>query len=386
MQGPRWDADTIARHNAEVAQLWESYEQGHPTRVPVLFNFSKRFYLLTPWLNAEGYTFQDYFERPEVQWEVQLATQRWIRQQVAQDQPWGLPEEWGGLTPDFQNSYESAWLGCRIEYREGEVPDTWPCLEDKSVLARLCIPDPLHDGLMGRGLAFREYFEERRQREGYCDRPVGPSGMVGGGTDGPFTIACCLRGATQLCVDLYEDPAFVHALLSFITEAAIVRVRAVGAMSGVTYPQPAWGFADDSIQLLSVAQYREFVLPYHQRLVREFSQGGPNGIHLCGDVLRLLPVVQQELNVQSFDLGFPVDLGEVRRLLGPEATLHGNLHPQVLREGPPERIRAETQRIMESGVKEGGRFIFNEGNNTAPGTPPEHFEAAYAAAREFGRY
>ncbi len=41
---------------------------------------------------------------------------------------------------------------------------------------------------------------------------------------------------------------------------------------------------------------------------------------------------------------------------------------------------------MGSGVKEGRRFIFCEGNNVPPGTPVEHFDSAYEAAREFGTH
>lgn len=384
---PRWDAATIARHNAEVAQLWEDFAAGTPARVPVVFNFSRRFYLLTPWLNAPGYSFQDYFERPEVQWEVQLALQRWIRFSVAQDQPWGLPEQWDGLTADFQNCYEALWFGCRLEYRDGEVPDTRPLLlEDKGKLGSMSIPDPLHGEPLARAAEFRDYFNDRRAREDFCGRPVAAGDLPCGGTDGPFTVACSLRGATELCLDLYEDPQFVRELLAFVTEATIARLHAVGACNGVTYPQPGWGFADDSLQLLSLDQYREFVLPHHQRLFAEFSRGGPNGIHLCGNVARFLPFLQRELNIQDFDTGFPVDLGELRRALGPGALLRGNLHPRVLSEGPISLIRKETERILRSGVKTGRKYIFSEGNNTAPCTPVEHFDAAYDAAREYGAH
>lgn len=383
----RWDARTIAEHNAEVERLWRDFDAGAPERVPVVWNFNTRYYLLDPALNRKGYTFEQYFRDPAVQWEVQLTFRKWVRENVPMDQPWGLPDEWDGLRPDFQNIYEAAWLGCPLEYRDGEVPDTRPLLkEDKGKLASLTVPDPLHGGLMGRAWEFYQYFEDRRRREDFCGRPVGKSTLSGGGTDGPFTVACNLRGTTELCLDIYEDPPFVRELLEFVTEAIVARVRAVGEVNGVKYPQPGWGFADDSIQLLSVDQYREFVLPHHRRLLDEFSQGGPNSIHLCGSVQHLLPLLQRELNIQDFDLGFPVDLGSVRRELGPGALLRGNLHPRTLKEGPPCLIEKETASIMNSGAKEGRRFVFCEGNNVAPRTPLEHFDAAYEAAREYGRY
>jgi uroporphyrinogen-III decarboxylase len=46
----------------------------------------------------------------------------------------------------------------------------------------------------------------------------------------------------------------------------------------------------------------------------------------------------------------------------------------------------EVQRILASGVVEGGRFILRDANNLAPGTPPESVAVMYEACKEFGRY
>jgi uroporphyrinogen-III decarboxylase len=377
----------LAQHNQEVAALWHDFHEGRPARVPCHFNFGTQYRLLTPWMNPQPYSFRQYFEDPAVQWEVQLTLRKWVREQAFQDAEMGLPEEWPGLGPDYQNTIEAEWLGCRLEYREGEVPDSWPRLRDrKGDLAAMSIPDPIHDGVQARGVACYQYFEERRQREGFEGRPVGRSSLCGGGTDGPFTVACNLRGTTEVCLDLYEDPRYARELLDFVTEATIVRLKAVMKFSGTEFPQAGWGFADDSIMLLSEAQYREFVLPCHQRLLSAFSLGGPNSIHLCGRVQHLLPMLQKELNIQDFDLGFPVDLGQVRKDLGPGAMLHGNLHPMVLRDGPVSLIRQKTAAILGSGVMEGGRYVFGEGNNVAPGTPVEHFQAAYETVKAVGAY
>jgi uroporphyrinogen-III decarboxylase len=377
----------IEEHNQEVARLWRDFDQGRPARVPCQWNFSKQFWLLTPRLNPRAYSFRQYFEDPAVQWAVQLEFEKWVREQPIQDAELGLPEEWPGLSPDYQNTAEAEWFGCRLVYHEGEVPDSWPMLrEHKGDLASLAIPDPVHDRVQGRALECYHYLEERRKREDFAGRPVGRSSLCGGGTDGPFTVACNLRGTTELCLDLYEDPAYAQELLEFVTEATIARIQAVMEFNQTEFPQAGWGFADDSISLLSESQYRELVLPHHRRLLAAFSRGGPNSIHLCGNVQRLLPLLQRELNIQDFDLGFPVDLGQVRRDLGPGALLRGNLHPMILRDGPISLIQEKTAEILRSGVKEGRRYVFNEGNNVAPRTPLEHFRAAYETVKALGAH
>ena len=377
----------IEGHNREVAHLWAEFDAGRPQRVPCVFNIGGHFWMLTPWTNARGYTFEQYFHDPAVHWQMQLEKRRWTREQPIQDAELGLPEQWHGLTPDFQNTYEAEWLGCRLVFHEGEVPDSLPMLrERKGDLASMSPPDPLHDRVQGRAQEFYQYFEERRLREEFVDRPVGKSHLSGAGTDGPFTVACNLRGTTEFCLDLYEDPRYARELLEFVTKATIVRIKAVMEFNGTEYPQQGWGFADDSIMLLSEAQYREFVLPHHKRLVDTFSTGGPNSIHLCGSVQRLLPVLQKELSVQDFDLGFPVDLGQVRKDLGPGALLRGNLHPRLLRDGPASLIQGKTAEILRSGVMAGRKYIFCEGNNVAPRTPVEHMQAAYEAVKSVGVY
>ena len=75
----QWDHETIARHNDEIAKVWEDFDAGRPERVPIVWNFNRRFHLLTPWLNDQGYSFRDYFEDPAVQWSVQLSLQKWVR-------------------------------------------------------------------------------------------------------------------------------------------------------------------------------------------------------------------------------------------------------------------------------------------------------------------
>jgi uroporphyrinogen-III decarboxylase len=377
-----------ARHNDEVKQVWDAYHLGKPLRAPVQFSMNARMIMQNPELNVWGYTWQNYFEDPDVRWTVELAFQKWVRFNVVQDSPMGFPEkEWAGVGVHYQNCDEAAWFGCPFYYPANDMPFIEPILQqEKRKLYDLATPDPLSGGIMARAMEHYAYIEEKRKSVDFDGMPVGKSWMFGGGTDGPFTVACNLRGASELAGDLYDDPQFVHDLLGFITDACIMRMKAIIGFNGNTFPNQGWGFADDSIELISTEMYKEFVLPYHRKMLAAFSLGGPNSIHLCGRVQRHLKFLKDELNIKTFDLGFPTDMGRARNELGDDVTLIGNIAPHLLQQGPIETIRVRTQHLCQSGVMRGGKFILHEGNNCAPNTPLSHFMAMYEAGKQFARY
>lgn len=90
--------------------------------------------------------------------------------------------------------------------------------------------------------------------------------------------------------------------------------------------------------------------------------------------------------MNDFETGFPVDHGRIRRELGPDVTIHGGTTVMILRDGSPEDVRAETQRILRSGVCDGGRFVLREANNLAPRTPAANLAAMYETARAWRGY
>jgi uroporphyrinogen-III decarboxylase len=376
-----------ARHNEEVRLVMDAYQQGRPTRAPIQFSMNSRMVLQNPELNTWGYTWQEYFENPDVRWTMELNFQKWVRLNITQDAEMGLPKEWPGLGVYYQNCDEAAWFGCPFYYPQDDMPFIEPILKDeKRKLYDMATPEPLKGGIMTMAIEHYQYLEEKRKHEDFEGRPVGKTWLFGGGTDGPLTVACNLRGASEVAQDFYEDPQYVHDLFGFITDSIIARMKEVIAFNGNTYPAQGWFFADDSIELISTPMYKEFVLPYHKKLLQAFSLGGPNGIHLCGRVQRHLRFLKDELNIKTYDLGFPTDMGKARADLGEDVTLIGNIAPHLLKLGPTESIRAQVKKLCESGVMQGGKFILHDGNNCAPNTPVQNFQAMYEAGKEYGRY
>ena len=391
------DPPDFSRHNAEVADVWRAYHARCPSRLPVSIYGSVRNLIQNPALNTTGYTFEDFFSNPEAQVQCQLAYQKWHRHNVLCDLPMGVPPDGWTLMVDFQNSYDAGWFGCPMHYDGNAVPDTTEILKDnKRKLYDLPCPDLLQGGLMGRAMEFFDYMHDRCRSLEFEGRPVRPPRTIPSeGCDGPLDAAYKLRGAAEVCTDMLEDPDYYHDLMGFITDALIKRMRAVREWRWQRFPdspdkgkfqQPNFYFADDAIVLLSLDQYKEFVLPYHERLVHAFSDGGPTRVHLCGDATRFFRFLRDRLNVQSFDTGFPVAHGWLRKELGPDVEICGGPTIMTVKEGPVTAIREQVRAICASGIMEGGRFIMIAANNMAPGTPVEHVVALYEAAKHFGRY
>lgn len=383
------------RHNEEVREVWDAFNGGKPVRVPVILGINPRIYLLNPELNTEGVTFEQYSEDPDVMARVQMRSQSYIRHHMLQDAEMGPPKDGWTVYPDFQNYYEAAWFGAQVEYRDGQVPDTRPVLsqvegpilnsDNKRMLFDRGLPDPFEAGLMAKMWRYYEHMLERKEQYSYEGIPVAHVNPSCQGTDGPLTVAASLRGATELCIDIYEDPDYVHELLRYITEAAIRRIVAFRKRLGQDPKPRGLGFADDSIELLSVDMYRDLVLPYHKMLIEALAGDGPHWIHLCGDVDRHMPVIKRELNVMTWDAGFPMDHAGMRKALGPEFRIQTGPRINLLLHGSPDEVAAEARRILESGIMEGGRFVMREANNLSPCTPAENVAAMYEATRKYGR-
>lgn len=379
----------FARHNEEVRQVNEAFAAGKPIRVPMRVAGSITNYFHNPELNVNGYTFDQFFTDPEIQIKAQLAYQYWRRHHLLDDTEKGLPDKWY-LGVDFQNSYDASWIGAPMHYQGLLLPDTLPIF-DKHKEKLYDMPEliPVDNGLIGEGMAFIDYMEEYCKTHTFMDRPiVPPMAYPGEGTDGVLDLAYKLRGAANLLVDMLEDEAYFADLMEWITNNLIHRMKTLRDMH-----EKRWGnrpnglyFADDAICMISHEMYREYVLPYHKRIVDAFSGGKKISMHICGSNMQHFGGLVRELNVGEFDTGFPIDFDRLRDDVGEDVIINGGPTVMCVKDGTPEEIRSEVKRILASGAARSGRFVMIAANNLAPCTPVEHIALMYETVREFGRY
>ena len=379
-----WDIPQIS--NAEKEAVWKAFNERKPIRVPVSISSNARIVVLDPKLNRSGVTFEQIFNDPRVMMEAALDHEHLRRTVINRycDSPTGLPDQWTASV-SWLNTHEAAFFGAAWHFREGQIPDTQPFLTaaNKESIFAVDIDRPIENPLFRRGLRFYEEMGKIAKDYIFQGRPVKVGRYDQAGTDGPLTTGMNLRG-TDMMTDMAEDAEYAERLLDYLTDAAIKRVRAWRkywndeSLGG--------GLADDSIQLISTAMYKRMVMPRHQRYMDEFAPDKPRGIHLCGDVMRHMKTLRDELNVQTWDSGFPVDFARMRRELGPGVQINGGPGIMLLLHGTPQQVYDRTCEILESGIKTGGRFVLTEANNLPPRVPEENLAAMYKAALEKGGF
>lgn len=377
------------RHNDEVRQVWDAYREGNPIRVPIVIGANKRYTMDLPEANPRGLGWPQLFSDPHSMIERELEHQLWVRTHIPQDAEMGPPPDGWNFYLDYLNVYDAAWFGAPIHFYDHEVPDTTPILADEDSKRKLFdtgIPDLFAGGFQARVWEAWDYAQElKRSGWTFAGVPIGEVNVSGYGCDGPLTVCCNLRGATEFLTDLAMDEEYADELLAYVTEACIARMAAYRERLG--HPAKAQGhyMPDDSIQLISETMYVERILPHHKRFMEAFSLGGPNGFHLCGDATRHFATIQREMNVQWFDTGFPVDFGALRRKLGPDCEILGGPSVPFMMTASPDEVRSEVKRVLDTGVMD-GKFVLREGNNLPPNVGMDKVMALIDAGKEFGRY
>jgi len=381
--GPYGDFPRLA--DTEKQEIWRAYRARETSRPPVTLATNNRICLQVSELNAPGLSYRDVYTRPEAMLLAQLWHQYVLRMRhhVFCDNETGLPEVWK-VGPSYHNVYEAAFFGATIEFRPNELPDTTPPFAGsrKQDVFSVDIDHPTETGFFNRTIEMTHAMERVARDATFWGRPIEVEPYLPLGTDGPLTVAMNIRGA-DILTDLIEDPEYARKLFAFIVSAALKRRRAFRAYWSLPEdPREGVGLADDSIALLGVSQYREWILPHHRTWFDAIDPGGTRArsIHLCGDAQRHFLTIRDELRVSSFDTGFPVDFARLRAELGPEVEISGGVEVATLLTGSPESVYRRARGILASGILAGGRFVLHEANNLPPGVRWSNLAAMYRAA------
>ena len=236
---------------------------------------------------------------------------------------------------DFATTLEASLFGVEPIYRPGQEPCFGaPVIKEKSDLDRLELPDFYRSGIMPQ--VHRMYARMQELVDGELEI------SFPGWARGPWSVACMLRGFTEIYIDLMEDPDFVHRLMQFLVKAKLHYERERAKFLGVDMKeQPTWKYIymdyrevgpsdlyNDEVDgaLFSVDTYREFIFPYEEQLAK--SYGGCRYYHSCGKMDTLLPQVGQLPGLKIVHVSAWTDVVKARAAVPEGTTLQVVMHVQ----------------------------------------------------------
>ncbi|WP_411832811.1 uroporphyrinogen decarboxylase [Pseudoxanthomonas mexicana] len=261
-------------------------------------------------------------------------------------------------------------MGLGLHFVEGEGPKFKRTVRSAADVDRLGVPDMETE--------LRYVMDAVRVIRRELDGKVPLIGFSGS----PWTLACYMvegggsKDFARIKAMALNDPATLHRLLSVNTDAVIAYLaaqRAAGAQALQVFD--TWG------GVLSPAMYREFSLPYLQRIARELERGeGEERTPLIlfgkGNAAHLEALAAS--GAEAVGVDWLVELGEAARRTGGKVALQGNLDPAVLY-GSPAAIEAQARAVLDSyaegngGSREG--HVFNLGHGMSPDMNPDHVAA-----------
>jgi MtaA/CmuA family methyltransferase len=281
-----------------------------------------------------------------------------------------------GCVIDFDDASLAEACGARVIYRDDEpavVDESTPAVKDWRGVDSLEVPDPWRDGRLPIWLEATRLLVQR----------IGDHAFVMGRADqGPFTLACLLRGPQQFMMDLasLEDLEPIHRLIDYCRQACAVFAR---AQKDAGAHATSIGDAFASPNLLSPAMFRRFALQPEARLVEEVQAYGiPMSIHICGNTSKIIADMGST-GARILEVDWKLDMAEARRLVPATTVLMGNLNPSdPLVLGTPEQVRAAARAVIEA---TGGRgLILSSGCAMGRDTPPDNLRAMIASAEQYG--
>lgn len=280
-----------------------------------------------------------------------------------------------GIIIDFDDATLAEACGAAVIYRNDEpaiVDESKPLLSHLDQVDDLVLPDPAYSGRLSVWLEATKELVQRVGNEVF---------IMGRADQGPFTLACMLRGTTHFMMDLLtEDPEKIKRLIDWCEKACVIFAEAqyrAGAHS------TSIGDALAGPSLVAPETYRDFAwLPEKVLTEKVQALGIPFSIHICGDTTGIFTDMA-DTGARILEVDWKLDMGQARRQAPSTTVLMGNVNPSdPMVTGTPAQVEKAAAEVIR---KTGGKGLFlSSGCALGRNTPPENLKALVEAARVYG--
>lgn len=275
--------------------------------------------------------------------------------------------DWAVIFPDDYIEFEPLGLKMRDDPDLPAMVDSYLPMVPET-LRRFRLPNPARD------LRLPIHLEMIRR----VRAAVGNTACVTGRIAAPFSALGLIYGIEELMVHLLDEPALVRDNLKFFIDHQI----AFGKAQMEAGAHALWmGDCVASSKFVSASSYTELVAGAAAAVASELVKAGAIIIYHTNEKSLSHLKLQAELPVSAVNVGEDVDIVGMRAGLGKNRCLTGNFSPFLLRDGTPEQVALETERMIRENRSNHG-YLFNTGEGIMANSPPRNVEAMMRTAKK----
>ena len=187
------------------------------------------------------------------------------------------------------------------------------------------------------------------------------------GQPGCWQDACCLVGTEQMIMATYDDPEWVHQLLTILQKRKLDFVK---SLKGAKYDIIEFGGGSASTTVISPKIFNDFVAPYDAEIIKVAHEAGQKIVyHTCGGMMPILEDIAaiKPDAMETFTppaMGGDTDLAQAKKRIGDKVCMIGGFDQfHYFKDCSADDTRAAVRKCFEQAGANGGYIL----------SPSDHF-------------
>jgi len=194
-----------------------------------------------------------------------------------------------------------------------------------------------------------------------------------------------LVGYEATCMMIADDPKLMREIFEAVGSRLVRHYQLAGKFPavGAMISNDDWGFKTQT--MLSPADMRKFVFPWHKKIAQAIHAAGqPAILHSCGNLALVMDDVIDDMKYDGKhsyeDAIQPVE--EAYEQYGRRIAILGGIDLDFVIRSPLDQVRARSRAMLDR-TKQRGSYALGTGNSVPAYVPDDHYFAMTAAALEY---
>lgn len=265
---------------------------------------------------------------------------------------------------------------CEFTYKEGSTPWLTPSTDDPDTFRRILDRAEKADV---RHWAFPEHFLAEWESRKKSNKSLP---LLGSGCRGPATIMTSVLSPETAILWMYDHPDLMRRFRDILTQQMVSLNQVLREFSANN--NPGWWITDDNSTLFSRKFYMEYCVPVLRTVLDNFAPFDSRRYQHSDSSMGHLLQQQNDLGINVVNYGPEVDVALIRDKM-PNAFIHGQMPPFLLRNGSPQAIKERIISDFKKGGSSGGLNVTTAGS-LAAGTGVERMRWMMQLVQEHCRY